>query len=228
MDAVGRHRSLYKGTTPPWKETYRKRCVDRLRNSRSKLLERYRQVGEHLHSRGVSGSFMVQEVMEEEWKALQSVKSVFPSLWKDNFCPQVLGILTDEENLAVFDEIQQELIAQEQSIIEEYEQSQKFDEEYLHAVIECLESENKVICPVCRRNHLTVTSCFVLCQCGMYINTQQRELTAEKLQALLENSVMEHADQCLHSPVFSLTSVAVGSNSLLMSCQACDTLSVIL
>lgn len=24
MDAVDRHRALYKGTTPPWKETYRK------------------------------------------------------------------------------------------------------------------------------------------------------------------------------------------------------------
>lgn len=24
MDAVQRHRSMYKGTTPPWKETYRK------------------------------------------------------------------------------------------------------------------------------------------------------------------------------------------------------------
>ncbi|CAJ0930757.1 unnamed protein product [Ranitomeya imitator] len=32
-------------------------------------------------------------------------------------------------------------------------------------------SRNEVVwCPVCNRNYLTITSCFVMCRCGVYIN----------------------------------------------------------
>ncbi|XP_006136138.1 RPA-interacting protein [Pelodiscus sinensis] len=210
MEAPGQQRrALYKGpAAPPWKETYRRRCVERLKNSRAKLLDRYRQAGENVHcnARGA----LVQEVMEEEWQALQALSQV----WED----------PDEQ--AVLEEIQQELILQEQLTIQEYERSLQFDQECFNAILDGLDTGSKITCPVCKRNHLTVTSHLVLCQCGLYISTQG--MTEQKLRSLLEDSVTEHGHQCLHNPEFSITSGMDGEANLFMSCPVCDSWTVLL
>ncbi|KAL7987032.1 hypothetical protein Chor_005951 [Crotalus horridus] len=192
-----RHQALYKSfRTPPWKETFRQRCVERLKSSRAKLLERYRQVGENGACRS-NKALLVQEVMEVEWKALQSVDSQLPSLRKQD-SSQML------EELAILDEIHQELILQEQLAIEEYEQSLKFDEDCLNAVLDGLDAEHHIICPVCRRNNLSVMS---------------NGMTEEKLQLLLEECLMEHSQHCQHCPEFTITNMTEGETNLLMSCQ---------
>ncbi|KAG7262068.1 hypothetical protein CRUP_002604 [Coryphaenoides rupestris] len=153
MDALNRHRSLYKGTTPPWKETYRKRCVDRLRNSRSRLLERYRQLGETDGPQRPSekGSYLVQEVMEAEWDALQSEDRALPPLWGPHGLGQMFGAMKEEyDELAVLEEIQQELMSQELSIIGEYESNQQFEEQYISSIVEGMEEDAiHIICPIC-------------------------------------------------------------------------------
>ncbi|XP_035289547.1 RPA-interacting protein isoform X2 [Anguilla anguilla] len=171
MDALHRHRSMYKGTTPPWKETYRKRCVDRLKNSRSRLLEKYRQIGGTLRC-GADRSFLVQEVMEEEWNALQSADSRLPSLWRKDGIGEVYSFMQESDELAVLEEIQQELVSQELLIIEEFEKSMQYEERYLNAVVEGMEEEGQIVCPICRMNYLTVNSHFTSCLCGVYINTR--------------------------------------------------------
>ncbi|XP_029555424.1 RPA-interacting protein isoform X1 [Salmo trutta] len=234
MDALHRHRSLHKGTTPPWKETYRKRCVDRLKNSRSRLLEKYRQMGDGQHS-STKGSVFVQEVMEEEWNALQSVNRGLPSLWRrdgmeeaDTSSLQMYSVMKEYDELAVFEEIQQELMSQELSIIEEYEKSMQFEEQYLNSVVEGLEGERQIICPVCHVHNLAVNSHFTSCPCGLYINTRQSNMTLESLQCLLERRVTEHMEDCLQNPVFSMASNADSAPNLMMSCKACDYLSIVL
>ncbi|KFZ67480.1 RPA-interacting protein A, partial [Podiceps cristatus] len=122
----------------------------------------------------------------------------------------------DPDELAVLEEIQQELVLQEQLVIEEYERSLQFDEECLNATLDGLDASDKVICPVCRKNYLTVRNHLVFCQCGLYISTQG--MTEEKLRSLLANTVTEHSHRCLHSPEFTVTSGMEEETCLLMSC----------
>ncbi|XP_010720102.2 RPA-interacting protein, partial [Meleagris gallopavo] len=126
----------------------------------------------------------------------------------------------DPDELAVLDEIQQELILQEQLVIEEYERSLQFDEECLNAILDGLDASNKIICPVCRKYHLTVRSHSVFCQCGLDVPAQ--DMTEEKLRSLLENTITEHSHRCLHNPEFTVTSGMEEEASLLMTCLVCD------
>ncbi|NXW91172.1 RIPA protein, partial [Alopecoenas beccarii] len=203
-----RHRARYKGpAAPPWKETYRRRCMERLRSSRAKLLDRYRQAGDRECG---PGALLVREVMEQEWQRLQEGLPGGPG-------EEALGQMLEEpDELAVLEEIQQELILQEQLVIEEYERSLQFDEECLNAMLDGLDASDKVICPVCRKNNLTVRNHAVFCQCGLYISTQG--MTEEKLRALLEHTLTEHSHRCFHNPEFTVTCGMEEEASLLMSC----------
>ncbi|XP_022056165.1 RPA-interacting protein [Acanthochromis polyacanthus] len=227
MDALQRHQSLYKGKTPPWKETYRQRCVNRLKNSRSRLLERYRQMGDSPQCCGSGTSIIVQEVMEEEWSALQSEDRRLPSLWGPDGMAEMFSVTREYDELAVLEEIQQELMSQEMSIIEEYEKNLQFEQQYISSVVEGME-EMHIICPICHRNNLNVNSHFISCPCGVYINTTAQNITPDVLQHLLESRVSEHMEDCLHNPVFSLTPSTESSPNLMISCQVCDYLSIVL
>ncbi|NP_001038853.1 RPA-interacting protein [Danio rerio] len=225
MDAVQRHRSMYKGTTPPWKETYRKRCVERLKNSRSRLLEKFRQMTDS--SGDGKRSLLVQEVMEEEWSALKASHSL-PSLWNGNPIPDVYTQQQEFDELSALEEIQQELIAQELAILEEYNNSMRYEEQYLDSVLEGMDQGGQIICPVCHANNLTVNSHFTMCSCGLYVNTIGRNVTSEVLQNFLERRVNEHMEDCLHNPSFSMAFNTDQSTNLMISCKVCDYLSVVL
>ncbi|XP_068587574.1 RPA-interacting protein isoform X2 [Cebidichthys violaceus] len=227
MDALHRHRSLYKGTTPPWKETYRKRCVDRLKNSRSRLLERYRQTGESPQRSGFGASVLVQEVMEEEWTALQSEDRRLPSLWGPEGMAEMFSVMKEYDELAVLEEIQQELVSHEMSIIEEHERNLQFEQQYISSVVEGME-DVCIICPICHTKNLNINSHFISCPCGLYINTKKRNVTPDVLRSLLESRVSEHMEDCLHNPVFSVAPDTDCSSNLMISCQVCDYLSIVL
>lgn len=67
------------------------RCVERLKSRRSRLLDRYRNMGEGLKCGGPATSLIVQEVMAEEWTALQSEDRRLPSLWGPGGITEVRG-----------------------------------------------------------------------------------------------------------------------------------------
>ncbi|XP_060060242.1 RPA-interacting protein isoform X2 [Erinaceus europaeus] len=132
------HRSLYKlAGSPPWKETFKKGCLERMRNSRDRVLNRYRQAEGNVPG-STQTALLVQEVMEEEWNAWQPVKS----------SPEALAQLKELIDLSELEEIQQELFDQEQSIIREYEKNLQFDEKNLNIILAEWEA-NPLICPVC-------------------------------------------------------------------------------
>ncbi|NXN99703.1 RIP protein, partial [Rhinopomastus cyanomelas] len=180
------------------------RCLERLRSSRAQLLERYRQAGP------ASGALLVPELMELEWTMLRERLPAQGAARTSAQMPE------DHDELAVLEEIQEELISQEQAVVEEYERSLQFDEECLNAMLSGLDASDKLICPVCRKNNLTVRNHLVCCQCGLYISTQG--MTERKLRSLLESTVTEHSQRCFHSPDFTVTSGMEEDNSLLMSC----------
>ncbi|XP_053130569.1 RPA-interacting protein [Hemicordylus capensis] len=222
MEALAerRRQALYKSNpAPAWKETYRQRCVERLKNSRARLLSRYRRVGEDVVGRARS-ALLVQEVMEIEWQALQEADAKLPSLGERVLSPQM------PDELAVLEEIQQELMLQEQLVREEYEQSLRFDEECLNAMLDGFDVEGKVVCPVCRRHNLAVKSDLVVCLCGLCIDTLG--MTEEKLRRLLEENITEHNYHCPHTPEFAVTNGIEGETNLLMNCQVCDSWVVVL
>ncbi|XP_077590788.1 RPA-interacting protein [Stigmatopora nigra] len=225
MESFQKHRSLYKETTPPWKETFRKRCVERLNGSRSRLLDKYRKMGV---GTGLNTPFIAQEVMEEEWTTLQSENRRLPSLWGAGGIAELHTVMKEYDEQAVLEEIQQELQSYEISIIEEYERNQQFEQEYLSYVVEGIEEQAQLICPICRMNYLNINECFISCPCGLHINTEMKNINQDVLRHLLESRVMEHMEGCCFNPVFSLTPNLESSPNLLISCKNCDFLSIVL
>ncbi|XP_057673181.1 RPA-interacting protein A-like [Corythoichthys intestinalis] len=225
MDSLQRHRSLYKATTPPWKEVFRKRCVDRLDGSRARLLDRYRKTGDG----DPTASYIAQEVKEKEWTVPQPENRRWSSLWgSEDGIAELHTVMKEYDEQAVFEEIQQELQSDEVSIIEEYERNQQIEQQYLSCVMEGLEEAAQVICPMCHMNYLNINGHVISCSCGLYINTEMKNITPDVLRHLLESRILEHMEGCSFNPVFSLAPNVESSPNLLISCKTCDFLSIVL
>ncbi|XP_072031416.1 RPA-interacting protein B-like [Amphiura filiformis] len=226
---VDKRRQLYKTSTPPWRETYRRRCFDRLRQSRESLLEKFRgeaaspgkggDGGEHS-----PGSSMVRHVMAEEWRAFKRERNRFKR--QNENLPDLLEDIEDiDEVLSIMDDIQADLVKEEQAILAEYEASINLEEASLCAAVDKL-TTNDVICPLCRKNPLMLNKSVIFCSCGIRLNTEQDSITLGYIQEVLSNGVTQHNSQCLSQPLFSIND-AYDLQNLIMSCKDCDFLYIV-
>ncbi|KAK3084230.1 hypothetical protein FSP39_010327 [Pinctada imbricata] len=209
------HRDLYKAKTPPWKETYRKRCLERLRESRGKLQDRFRKINNKEISKDDD---FIGELMKNELRSLQ--KSAKDS--KDIHDEEMIeaGDIDIDSVLALFTDIQEELKKEEMALLQEfeiYEESLRREEHVLCTAIERLCTE-EVICPVCKINPLFQNKCVIFCKCGLRLDTEQDCLTLANVKRNLESNIQQHGDSCGETANFTCVQ-DYGCDNLLMSCQ---------
>lgn len=220
----------YKYATPPWKEVYRKRCLRRLQEGRSKLVDKFRRIDEDQSE----NSNLVQEVMEEEWDALRQEKNnclSSDSLQYNPFASAAESEPNEDLNdiINIVEEIQNELIKEEQLMLSKYEEGLKFEEERLCAAIQCLQTDD-LICPICKQNPLLQNRQIIFCSCGIRIDTESDAITLEFVRNQLRDAMEQHSNEgCLAEALFSVSSYPeLGVSNLIMACKSCDFLAVIL
>lgn len=204
---VKKRQVLYKNCTPPWKETYRKRCRDRLKASRDKFIERLRHSTADQHD-----TSLVEDLMQEEWKV---------------FCSEADKQLNKNESIddyiAIFEEIRAELIREEQQILAEYEAGLHHEEASLQSTIQ---NQYEVICPVCQRNPLILNKGVIFCYCGIRIETEQDCVSLSYVKQNLMEGLKLHSESCSSQPQFGIVNHEAIQN-LLMTCDNCDFIFII-
>ncbi|KAK8720710.1 hypothetical protein OTU49_013149 [Cherax quadricarinatus] len=234
LGATVAHRKLYKnprGRTPPWKDIYRKRCMERLRWNRSQVVQRFRSSGQPLGEDDPTQ--LVQDVMEMEWAAL-------------NRCSNLLAVkksldgseVEEEPWMSVMEEIQQELVNQEERLLVDI---MKYDAAALANQVTLQQSE-EVICPVCQRHGLqesqrrpsgaSITTIgsesganVLVCGCGLAL--QGANLSLNTVKSSLENTISHHGQTCEGQMSFTETTDTQGAN-VLITCSICDWMSFLL
>ncbi|XP_065890875.1 RPA-interacting protein B-like isoform X3 [Dysidea avara] len=125
-------KALYKlgspGNVTTWKQRYREQCQQRLRDNRAKQYERLRQM-EHLPSE-------------------QDTKQMASAAVTDAMEVARCSLTGEELPLQEVDELTEELIAEEQSLLAQYLDDLKFSEQVASAAIE---SSQSVWCPICQQ-----------------------------------------------------------------------------
>jgi hypothetical protein len=223
-------RHMYKAVSPsapPWKEAYRKRCQERLASSRQSLLDRFRWKDSLEPETGSARTTTIRDIVLSEWKSFTADNKKQQHTDTDSECEEIdcVGTENIDAVLTVFDEITAELLCEEEQILAEYEAKTRFDDAALCASISQM-STDELICPVCQKNPLFVNKGIVFCSCGLRIDTEQDAITVDMIRANLNAAVEVHCTNCSTRPIFSIVSHP-GISNLLMTCQECDMMYIV-
>ena len=195
-DYSSKLKSLYKlGSPSSWKENYKLRCAERLKTSRSKLLN---------HFRNLEADVGIDEVMNEEFQQM-----------KKELCSSVSDMAEFDDVLRCMEEIKLELCELEM------ETMLKYENQMLNHDIDAAMAEDDVICPLCKLRNLKLTSNILHCDCGLQINTEQNSISLLDIKMSLEKAMLDHSSKCLKPLVFSVVN-DFRSSHLLMACSECD------
>ena len=151
------------GKHSEWKDKYRQKCLDRLKNGRIKVQEQFRSLS-------VTDTGVANELAKE----------ISTNLMED--------VLTDTSILAtdrveLFEELSEEL----QGIVMEMAQSQEIWE----AGMQQLENKN-LICPICRQDYLNEGETLITCiRCGLQLENDL--LNMKQLEKTLHEATSNHS-----------------------------------
>ncbi|XP_014777634.1 RPA-interacting protein A isoform X2 [Octopus bimaculoides] len=211
--------AMYKVSMPPWKETYRKKCFERLRLSRAKLLDRFRQMKDE--PEGETDVELIKDIMNKEWLSLWDDEA---ELEREANIPLDISFIPEDENveriLEIFEEIEAELKEEEQKLLREhdlYEESYLNEEKELCSALELLTAD-EVVCPICKKNPLIENKGVIFCKCGLRINTEQDGFKLADVKAQLDSGIEIHNFTCDAEPEFSMMCV-LGTTNLFMTCE---------
>nr|CAB3265683.1 RPA-interacting protein A-like [Phallusia mammillata] len=198
--SAAKRKAMYKcGSPVAWREEYKNRCKERLKGSRSKLLDKYRKI-ETAQDSGL------EKLMNEEWLKMRS--EGFPSHHFESF----------DDILITLENIKKELLEWETETILQME-SNTINADIDHH--ELNDSSSTLLCPICNAGYLAVQSGFLICSCGLNINLEQDSLSLANVKACLEEGVSGHSKICNLRPQFSLVD-NFGNSNLMVTCSGCD------
>lgn len=204
------HQLMYKAKTPPWKDAFRQKCLERLRNSRGRLVDQFRGLS-------TNDTNTVESVMSEEWQNMCEDEIPLPSSKN----PVFLKDTNDNEIneiISFMEEIQKELIEEEKRLIAEHQYMLEMAS--LESAVDSYE-QDEVICPICKKHPLLQNCSIIFCKCGIRIDTERDGLTLVHLKKELDAGLELHANNCTCSPDFCLLTVAKMTN-LAITCDVCS------
>ncbi|XP_037559184.1 RPA-interacting protein A [Dermacentor silvarum] len=219
-----RHQMLYKSKTPPWKETYRNQCRERLRKGRQALFDSFRSTGEACHSEQQL-RYSVTEVVREELDKFHSASAesstAFLSRGEEG---AAAGVPWDEAqvNEQLMEETLAALLEEELNVWKQYESMLALQNQEIDAAVHTWSSEI-VVCPVCLRNDLNKKEGRIICACGLTIPTA---LSLTEFRLCVERAIESHSTRCPSSLTFSL--IEACEPALVCLCNCCDFMSSVL
>uniref|UniRef100_A0A6M2E6R3 Uncharacterized protein n=1 Tax=Amblyomma tuberculatum TaxID=48802 RepID=A0A6M2E6R3_9ACAR len=222
--SLSRRQLLYKSKTPPWKETYRDRCRERLRNGRQALFESFRRSGEGCHNEQQLRYSVTKVVREELDKLRCSSAASSAALVTTSAENAVPAAPWDEAQLdeELMEEILAALLEEELEIWKQYEDMVALQNQETAAAVHMWSSE-LVACPVCLKNDLEKKGGHIICTCGLAVPTA---LSLREFRLAIERIVEAHSLRCRSFLVFSF--IETCEPALVCLCNSCDFMSSVL
>lgn len=210
-DSLSAHQKLHKCASPSWKQSYRRRCHDRLKRSKAQFLQRFREQC---------------DINNEPKYVLDG--STMDDILRSELDPQIDSDANFDDIIKVMEEIKMELMIQEREILLQHDRLKDYENGEIASAILDHESrlDQRVLCPICSCHYLEKIATTITCRCGIAIDVGQDSITLEHVALQLKVGVTSHAEKCVGRPIFGVVS-ELGDN-LLMTCDSCDFMFIVI
>eukprot|EP00128_Syssomonas_multiformis_P009000 Colp12_sorted_trinity150504_noHs@12611 len=216
------HRPTLKSRAP-WRAAFKERCMARLHEARKEYINRRRHLNDNVGMEVEESSSYVDDILRSEYERYCEEMQKEANMNKLN----LNDLYSDLQEFTMELRQEEELLVEE--ILRQYEEVERFEQGIVEAQVEsfCGSTSVQVPCPVCAKHNLMLNKGVVFCPCGLRLNTQQDSFVLEDIRNAISCVVEQHGSCCTGTPCFFMESNA-GFSALMLTCQLCDTLEVVL